>query len=214
MRKQVKGVFFHVFSGKEEYRKLEYDRFWVTSPAMTWAQMARYCNREELATVGAALMSRDRRRKVTTMRELRDYLDASPKFCGRNRCFSALAYMTENTDSPPETQLYGTLTDSGLGRPVANYRVDFGDTYVMLDMAYPDCKVAFEYQGAYHADPARMRADAARTNLLQKKGWVIVLVTADDLRTSQSRKVFLSVAQTIVNRQRWLTALYRSWATA
>lgn len=54
------------------------------------------------------------------------------------------------------------LKDSGLGCPTANYRVNIGNSYVILDMAYPDCRVAFEYQGAYHADPAQMRIDAAK----------------------------------------------------
>ena len=53
-------------------------------------------------------------------------------------------------------------------------------------MAYPDCKVGFEYQGAYHASPEQMRKDAARFNELQHNGWTIIMVTADDLRTEES----------------------------
>jgi len=75
-------------------------------------------------------------------------------------------------------------------------------------MAYPDCKVGFEYQGAYHASPEQMRKDAARFNELQHNGWT--MVTADDLRTEESRRAFIEMVRDIVNRQRhlhyWLAA--------
>ena len=77
-------------------------------------------------------------------------------------------------------------------------------------MAYPDCKVGFEYQGAYHASPEQMRKDAARFNELQHNGWTIIMVTADDLRTEESRRAFIEMVRDIVNRQRhlhyWLAA--------
>ena len=77
-------------------------------------------------------------------------------------------------------------------------------------MAYPDCKVGFEYQGAYHASPEQMRKDAARFNELQHNGWTIIMVTANDLRTEESRRAFIEMVRDIVNRQRhlhyWLAA--------
>nr|WP_226803377.1 hypothetical protein [Bifidobacterium cebidarum] len=211
MRSEIQGVSFHVFKGKEEYCKREYERFWVTSPAMTWAQMAKYCSVEELAALGSALMSRHRSRKVTTLDKLKRYLESSPRFVGRNTCLTALPYIVENTDSPPETTLYGTLNDSGLGSPIPNYRIDLGNSYVIVDMAYPDCKVAFEYQGAYHADTAQMRADMARINKLQMHGWVVILVTADDFRSPEARQHFIDMAKTMVNRQRHLVWSSRLW---
>ncbi len=69
-----------------------------------------------------------------------------------------------------------------------NYRVRLRHGTRLIDMAYPDCKVGFEYQGAYHASPEQMRKDAARFNELQHNGWTIIMVTADDLRTEESRR--------------------------
>ena len=160
-RRRIKGVVFHVFKGKLDIRKKDYEQFWIASPVMMWAQMAQYSTLEELAAIGASLMSRDKRRRMATRKDFDTYLEISPRFIGRNKCHEALPYMTENTDSPPENTLFGMLKDSGLGCPTANYRVNIGNSYVILDMAYPDCRVAFEYQGAYHADPAQMRIDAA-----------------------------------------------------
>ncbi|NEG55788.1 hypothetical protein [Bifidobacterium platyrrhinorum] len=214
MRKQVKGVSFHVFRGTESYRKEHYERFWVASPAMAWAQMANHCGVEDLAAIGAALLSRDRRRKVATLDELRGYVAASPRFAGRKNCLAALPYIVENTDSPPETALFRLLCDAGLGRPVPNHRVNLTNGYVLLDMAYPDCRVAFEYQGYHHADPGVMMADASRIGRLQANGWTIVYVTANDFRTSESKREFMDRARTIVNRQRYLAAFCTMWLAA
>ena len=99
-----------------------------------------------------------------------------------------------------------------MGCPTANYRLNIGNSYVILDMAYPDCRVAFEYQGAYHADPAQMRIDAAKRNALQLLGWIVILVTADDLRTADTRHRFIEMAHVVVSRQRNLADWNRSWA--
>ena len=150
-RNHIAGVTFHVFSGKEEYCKYEYERFWMASPAMAWAQMATYCDTEALATIASAFASREERRKKARKDDFAAYLDASPRFAGKRKCEEALPYIVEDTDSPPETPLFGILLDSGLGRPYANYRVRLRHGTRLIDMAYPDCKVGFEYQGAYHA---------------------------------------------------------------
>lgn len=213
MRKRVAGVTFHVFRGAESYRKQDYERFWVASPAMTWAQMAGHCGVEDLAAIGSAMLSRDERRKVATLAELREYVENSPRFRGRKNCLAALPYITENTDSPPETQLFKALKDAGLGNPSPNHRVELDRSYALLDMAYPDCKVAFEYQGYHHAEPDQMMADAARLNRLQVRGWVIVYVTADDFRTTEARRSFMAMARTMVARQRYLAAFCKLWQT-
>ena len=214
LRRRVKGVTFHVFRGREDYRKESYELFWMASPAMAWAQMANHCGVEDLAMMGAALLSRDVKRKVASWEELSRYVREGPRFAGRRKCMEALPYITENTDSPPETTLFALLKDAGLGDPTPNHRVDLGASYALLDMAYPDCRVAFEYQGAYHADTERMRLDAARLNALQVRGWVVMYVTADDFRNDRAKGALAGAAQKIVGRQRYLMAFCRSWLAA
>ena len=82
-RNHIAGVTFHVFSGKEEYCKYEYERFWMASPAMAWAQMATYCDTEALATIASAFASREERRKKARKDDFAAYLDASPRFAGK-----------------------------------------------------------------------------------------------------------------------------------
>lgn len=101
-RRRIKGVVFHVFKGKLDIRKKDYEQFWIASPVMMWAQMAQYSTLEELAAIGASLMSRDKRRRMATRKDFDTYLEISPRFIGRNKCHEALPYMTENTGYRPK----------------------------------------------------------------------------------------------------------------
>lgn len=57
-----------------------------------------------------------------------------------------------------------------------------------------------------------MRIDAAKRNALQLLGWIVILVTADDLRTADTRHRFIEMAHVVVSRQRNLADWNRSWA--
>lgn len=35
-RRRIKGVVFHVFKGKLDIRKKDYEQFWIASPVMMW----------------------------------------------------------------------------------------------------------------------------------------------------------------------------------
>ena len=50
-------------------------------------------------------------------------------------------------------------------------------------MAWIDERVILEYDGAVHLEERQRRRDAQRRNMLQEAGWMIITVTADDLRT-------------------------------
>ena len=51
------------------------------------------------------------------------------------------------------------------------------------DLCWPDVKVALEYDGDTHRTTRKQwRDDIARREVLEDHGWVLVVVTADDLR--------------------------------
>lgn len=50
---------------------------------------------------------------------------------------------------------------------------------VVLDMAYPDIKVAIEYDGRHHA--GQWLADSKRREALEDDGWAYIQVTAENL---------------------------------
>ncbi|MFW3170558.1 DUF559 domain-containing protein [Geodermatophilus sp. CPCC 206100] len=85
-------------------------------------------------------------------------------------------------ESPQETRLRLLMADGGLPVPVAQYRVRHeGREVARVDFAWPDLRVAVEYDGAWHAEPGQFARDRRRLNRLQAAGWTVVFVTAADL---------------------------------
>jgi very-short-patch-repair endonuclease len=67
---------------------------------------------------------------------------------------------------------------------VAQHRVrdDAGRVLARVDFAWPDRRVAVEYEGRWHGEPQQVARDRARLNRLTAAGWRVVFVTAEDLR--------------------------------
>jgi G:T-mismatch repair DNA endonuclease (very short patch repair protein) len=85
--------------------------------------------------------------------------------------------------SPQETRLRLLLHRSGLPLPVAQYSVRVGDRFVArVDFAWPDHRLAVEYEGLWHGEHQQVARDRKRLNALTRAGWRVVFVTADDLR--------------------------------
>jgi hypothetical protein len=85
-------------------------------------------------------------------------------------------------ESPQETRLRLLLHQSPLPRPIAQYSVREGTRFVArVDFAWPDAKVAVEYEGMWHGRPQQVARDRRRLNQLTAAGWSVVFVTAADL---------------------------------
>ena len=86
--------------------------------------------------------------------------------------------------SPQETRLRLLLHASRLPRPVAQYHVRdaVGREVARVDFAWPEQRVAVEYEGRWHGRPQQVASDRARLNRLTAAGWRVVTVTAEDLR--------------------------------
>ena len=107
---------------------------------------------------------------------------ASGRGCRQAREAAALA--DGLAGSPPETRLRLLLHRSELPRPVAQFTVrDAAGFVARVDFAWPDRKVAVEYEGAWHGEsPQQVDADRDRLNRLTAAGWTVVFVTAADMR--------------------------------
>ena len=51
-----------------------------------------------------------------------------------------------------------------------------------MDFAWPEHRLAVEYEGAWHGEPQNVARDRARLNRLTAAGWRVVFVTAADVR--------------------------------
>ncbi|WP_406078092.1 DUF559 domain-containing protein [Micromonospora sp. NBC_00858] len=85
--------------------------------------------------------------------------------------------------SPPESQLRVRLVLGGLPRPVAQHPIRLSGGLVLHpDLAWPEFRVAVEYDGRWHADPEQLHRDRQRLNLLVGAGWLVLHVTSRRLQ--------------------------------
>jgi hypothetical protein len=84
--------------------------------------------------------------------------------------------------SPQETRVRLLLHRSPLPRPVAQHVVRRDGRFVArVDFAWPEHRLALEYDGLWHGEPGQFQRDRRRLNALLAAGWRVVFVTAADL---------------------------------
>jgi hypothetical protein len=130
------------------------------------------------------------RRELTSLAELRATV-ARLSRSGRNgvgvlRTILDLRGDRAPTASEMESLVLYLLATNGLPAPVVQYtvlsdRVEFIGT---VDAAYPDAKIALEYESyEHHISREALIRDSARRNQLIELGWTVITVTAVDLQT-------------------------------
>ena len=96
---------------------------------------------------------------------------------------AAIPLLEPRTDSPMETRLRLLIVRAGLPRPVANLDVVVdGGWLARPDLSYPALMIAIEYDGDHHrTDRRQWQRDIGRRRGLEDAGWLLVIVTADDV---------------------------------
>lgn len=114
---------------------------------------------------------------------------------------SAVELVRVGAESRPETLLRLLLVRSGLPEPHVNVVVeDAGGRFIArVDLAYPERRVAVEYDGDHHRTSTRQYDhDIGRFDRLHESGWRVVRVRASGL--------FRSPAETVARVERALAA--------
>ncbi|WP_367135219.1 DUF559 domain-containing protein [Saccharothrix sp. HUAS TT1] len=102
---------------------------------------------------------------------------------GRRRGAFLLDLATGLPESPAESTLLLIIADAGFPLPEPQYSIrDLDDREIWrLDFAWPDARVALEYDGyAAHVDKAA--ADQSRDEDLRRRGWKVIRADVSDLR--------------------------------
>ncbi|OBG94985.1 hypothetical protein A5698_16260 [Mycobacterium sp. E136] len=152
----------------------------ATSPAWTAIEVARALRRPRaLATLDAALRS-----ETCTRAEL---WRAASQQAGRRGIVAVrdlLPLADARAESPMESEARLAMIDGGLPMPELQYElVDGNGELRRLDFAWPDARVAVEYDGVdWHAEPEALRNDRRRRLALQDVGWTVIAIVADDVR--------------------------------
>jgi len=159
----------------------EVDGLRVEARADTFVHLATMLSLEELVAVGDWLVS-TKRRDPLTVQDLTDALRRYEGARGLNLARRALALVCVGSESPRES-LLRLLIIGALPAPVLQHEVfDATGMFVArLDLSWPRLKLAVEYDGEHHTDPAQQERDRIRREKLRALGWHIIVVTKDDL---------------------------------
>jgi G:T-mismatch repair DNA endonuclease (very short patch repair protein) len=113
---------------------------------------------------------------------VRDAAEALPRGRGSAQARKVARLADGCAASPQETRLRLLLLRAGLPVPVSQFRVFDDDGFVArVDFAYPELKIAIEYDGVWHGEPGQFAKDRRRLNRLTAAGWRVIFVTAADL---------------------------------
>jgi very-short-patch-repair endonuclease len=126
---------------------------------------------------------------------------ALPTGRGTRRAVHAVDLADERAESPPESRLRLLLRSAGL-RPEPQYVIRDGDGRFVarVDLAFPEHRIAIEYDGAWHGRPGQLARDRRRLNALVAAGWTVLHVTAADMH--EPTVVVASVRTLLGRRER------------
>ncbi|WP_112680269.1 hypothetical protein [Micromonospora saelicesensis] len=103
-------------------------------------------------------------------------------------------------ESPPESQLRVRLVLGGLPRPAVQHPVRLPTGIVLHpDLAWPQYRVAVEYDGKWHSDVEQLHRDRRRLNQLVAAGWLVLHVTSRRLN-GEFPAVIREVRDALVSR--------------
>lgn len=142
----------------------------VTSPVRTAFDLARRRPLNEAVALVDALL----RASAFPPEWLAEYAVPRPRHRGRGRALAVAGLVDPGAESPQETRLRLLLVRAGLPRPETQFAVG---SY-RLDLAWPDFKVAVEYDGAHHFTEHQAKRDVQRDYALRKLGWTVIRVTS------------------------------------
>ena len=111
---------------------------------------------------------------------------------GLRQLETVLEVVDPSAQSPRESYLRLLLIEAGLPRPRTQIPVLGADglPIAYLDMGWPDLMVAVEYDGDHHRfDRHQYLKDIRRLELLERLGWLIIRVVAEDRPAQIVRRV-------------------------
>jgi len=123
----------------------------------------------------------------TTTADLARYLDQRRQETvrGVRRFERAVSLVDARSESQQESRLRVRLTLAGLPPPEVQFTIldDSGRFVARVDLAWPELRIAVEYDGLWHVGSAsQMHTDRRRLNALAGVGWIVLHVTSPRLQ--------------------------------
>lgn len=168
----------------------------ITSRTRTWLDCSRKMSIEELTVVADHLLRiprpdfEGRAEPYATIEDLADMLDRHKGTPGIRKARLALEQARVGADSAPETRLRLALEYAGLPEPELNVPMELGAGVVRQpDLAYPEHRVAVEYEGEGHSEAAQIVRDIAREEDFARAGWLLVRISKRHMKNEAQAAV-------------------------
>jgi very-short-patch-repair endonuclease len=152
----------------------------VTSRSWTVLDLVAVARRETEAT---RLLDRGLQQKWVSPHDIDERLAGAKGRIGNRRLRRLREQLGDGAQAASERRLHTILREGGLAGWMPNFAVSlFEDRVAVVDVAFPDWKLAIEVDGwAYHHDVDRFRRDRQRQNSLVSLGWTVLRFTWADL---------------------------------
>jgi len=164
----------------------------VTTVEDTFLDLGAELGLVDLVVLGDSLVKAGRTTPVALVDAAATFSDAQGPVVRR-----AAALVRAGVDSPMETRLRLLLVLAGLPEPVVNH-VEYAEDGRWLrrfDLAYPELKVAVEYDGRQRAEsPRQWERDVERREGLDHDGWRLVVVLSKGVYREPARTLDRVVA--------------------
>jgi hypothetical protein len=138
-----------------------------------------------LESSGTAVAALDAmvRAETLDMHDLTTLLEGGSGRWGVARVRRAFPLVDPRAESAPESRVRVALRMAGLA-PVPQYEVRdaSGRLAGCVDLAFPQARLAIEYDGAYHFEETQIVRDDDRIRRLERAGWRVIRLSSIDLR--------------------------------
>ncbi|SDP21430.1 hypothetical protein SAMN04487914_105161 [Arthrobacter sp. ok909] len=178
----------------------------VTTRTRTWLDCSRKMSLDELTVVADHLLRRprpafeSRTEPYATPAQLAEMLDRHKGTPGIRKARLALEQARIGADSAPETRLRLALCRAGLPEPELNVDTVLRSGVVRQpDLAYPEHRVAVEYEGAGHSEAAQVIRDIAREEDFSGAGWILIRISKRHME-NDARSAVAKVSAALASR--------------
>ncbi|WP_193597283.1 hypothetical protein [Microbacterium sp. YJN-G] len=170
-------------------RVVEVDGMLVTDAASTWATLGGLLTEDDLIVAADRVIRIPRmpggfrrldERPLATREELSWFAERKGR-PGAPRLRRALEQARTGAASPPETRIRLLIRDAGLPEPVLDHDVydEYGRFLGCSELAYPELRVAFEYESDGHLSQEQLRRDIDKYQAYAEAGWNPVRLTSE-----------------------------------
>ncbi|BAL85942.1 hypothetical protein AMIS_7220 [Actinoplanes missouriensis 431] len=127
---------------------------------------------------------------------LRRMISRRVNWPGTSRLGALLALADARSESPMETCLRLLLVDAGVPPGAVQFEVRQASGWLVgrVDLAWPEVRLAVEYDGDQHRSAEQFRRDVERLNALRMAGWTVLRFTAEDVLRQRLKTVRLVTA--------------------